>query len=213
MKIMAEKMTNKTSILLALLVAVPVLHGCTSQQSNVFGEDKRAPDEFAVYSRAPLSLPPDFGLRPPKPGAGRPQTLTPRNDAKDALLANTGKAPPSPAQAAAQDAADQTPGIRALLNNAGADQANPDIRSIVNSETAALSGGNDEGFTDNILFWRKSTGLKGAVIDPAVEERRMRKKKSAADTVEETAAPTIERRGGGTSRGKEEKGFWGSLFD
>ncbi len=213
MKMMAEKMTNKTSILLALLLVVPVLHGCTSQQSNVFGEDKRAPDEFAVYSRAPLSMPPDFGLRPPKPGADRPQTLTPRNDAKDALLANTGKAPPTPAQTAAQDAADQTPGIRALLNNAGADQANPDIRSIVNSETAALSGGNDEGFTDNILFWRKTTGLKGAVIDPAVEERRMRKKKSAGDTIEETAAPKIERRGGGTSRGEEGKGFWGSLFD
>jgi len=199
---------------LALLIAVPVLNGCTSTESSVFVEDKRAPDEFAVYSRAPLSLPPDFGLRPPKPGADRPQTLTPRNDARDALLSNAGVAPANALPPAVQAEADQTPGIRALLNNAGADQANPDIRSIVNSETAALSGGNDENFADNILFWRQTTGLKGAVIDPAVEERRMRKKQSEGDVVVETPAPTIERRGGGgESRGEEGKGFWGSLFD
>ena len=34
------------------------------------GLDKRPPDEFTVYSRAPLSLPPNYDLRPPgDPGA------------------------------------------------------------------------------------------------------------------------------------------------
>ena len=207
-------MTNKTSILLALLIAVPVLGACTTQESNVFGEDKRAPDEFAVYSRAPLSLPPDFGLRPPKPGANRPQTLTPRNDAKEALLSNAGVPPATAAQTAAQAEADKSPGIIALLTNAGADQANPDIRSLVNNETAALSGNNDENFADSILFWKQTTGLKGAIIDPAVEERRMRRKQASGDVIEETPAPTIQREGGGdSSRNGEEKGFWGSLFD
>lgn len=210
-------MTIKNSTLLALLIAAPILGGCTMQESNVFGEDKRAPDEFAVYSRAPLSLPPDFGLRPPKPGAGRPQTLTPRNDARDALLSNAGVTASKTATPAVAAATEQTPGIRALLENAGAYLANPDIRSLVNNETAALSGNNDEGFADNILFWRQATGLKGAVIDPAVEERRMRKIGSAGDVIDETPAPTpiIQRSGdsGGTSRGGEEPGFWGSLFD
>jgi len=206
-------MTNKTSILMAVLLVTAATSACTSQESNVFGENKRAPDEFAVYSRAPLSLPPDFGLRPPKPGADRPQTLTPRNDARDALLSNSRTAPANAIPPAVQAESDQSPGIRALLNNAGADQANPDIRSLVNNDTAALSGSNDEGFADSILFWRKTTGLKGAVIDPAAEERRLRKKQSAGDVIEETPAPTIVRSGDGTPRGAENKGFWGSLFD
>lgn len=205
---------NKTFILLVLLITVPMLSGCTSQQSNVFGEEKSAPDEFAVYSRAPLSLPPDFGLRPPKPGASRPQTLMPRNDAKNALLSNSGTSPVTPSRAVAETEIDQSPGIVALLNSAGADKANPDIRSLVNNETGAISRGDDESFADNILFWKQSTGLKGAVIDPAVEERRMRKKSSSGDVVKENTAPTIKRDSvAGTPRSGEDKGFWASLFN
>ena len=115
----------------------------------------------------------------------------------------------------AQSQADQTPGIVALLINTGAAQANPDIRALINSETAALSSGGDGGIADSILFWRqKDTGLVGAVIDPAVEQRRMRRKNAEGDVVEEAPAPTIQRRGGGgISRTKDEKSFWGSLFD
>jgi len=214
-------MTHKLSILfLPLLTSVLLVSGCTTQQSNVFGEEKNAPDEFAVYSRAPLSLPPDFGLRPPKPGVTRPQTVMPRNEAKQALLSSGGRPPQAKSTGnTAQSQADQTPGIAALLNNAGAAQANPDIRALVNSETAALSSGGDGGIADSILFWRQNdAGLKGAVINPAVEQRRMRRTKAEGDAVDEapasTPTPTIQRRGGGgTSRTEEEKGFWGSLFD
>lgn len=38
--------------------------------------DRVGPDEFAVESRAPLTIPPEFDLRPPQPGAARPQELT-----------------------------------------------------------------------------------------------------------------------------------------
>lgn len=203
-------MKIKNSILFVPVAALLVLNACTGQQDNVFGENKPAPDEFAVYSRAPLSLPPDFGLRPPKPGTTRPQTVMPRNDAKEALLSNSAQAP---AKTAAQAELDQTAGVRALLSHTGADQANPDIRNIVNNETAALSGAGDKNFADSILFWRKSDVLKGAVIDPAVEERRMRIQKSKGEVVEETPTPKIERRGGGETRTDEGKGFWGSLFN
>jgi len=40
------------------------------------GIDAISPDEFAVESRAPLTIPPDFDLRPPQPGAARPQEAT-----------------------------------------------------------------------------------------------------------------------------------------
>ena len=45
---------------------------------STFGLNKRAPDEFAVPTRAPLSLPPDYSLRPPEPGAPRPNQTTAR---------------------------------------------------------------------------------------------------------------------------------------
>ena len=166
------KMTNKTAIVFGLIFATVALGGCEQSQGNVFGEQKAAPDEFAVYSRAPLSLPPDFGLRPPKPGASRPQTVMPRNEARDALLSSNGRKPATANQA--QSGVDLTPGVRALLSETGADRADPQIRFLVNSETAALSGGGDEGIAESILFWRNDPGLKGAVIDPAVEERRLR---------------------------------------
>lgn len=51
------------------------LAGC-SDWKQVIGLDQPPPDEFAVESRAPLTVPPDFNLRPPKPGAPRPQEVT-----------------------------------------------------------------------------------------------------------------------------------------
>jgi len=46
------------------------------------GIEKTSPDEFAVESRAPLTIPPDFDLRPPAPGTPRPQEATPSNKAQ-----------------------------------------------------------------------------------------------------------------------------------
>lgn len=54
------------------LIAGPLLAGCDSFKQAI-GIEKVAPDEFAVESQPPLTIPPDFALRPPKPGAPRPQ--------------------------------------------------------------------------------------------------------------------------------------------
>ena len=44
------------------------------------------PDEFAVQRQAPLAVPPDFTLIPPKPGAPRPAQGTAAQQALDALF-------------------------------------------------------------------------------------------------------------------------------
>ena len=49
-----------------------LISGCTDLKKAI-GLEKSSPDEFAVESRAPLEMPPDFDLRPPQPGASRPQ--------------------------------------------------------------------------------------------------------------------------------------------
>lgn len=56
----------------SLLGATLLLSGCTGFKQMI-GLEQAPPDEFAVESRAPLTIPPDFSLRPPEPGAPRPQ--------------------------------------------------------------------------------------------------------------------------------------------
>jgi len=76
---------------------------------------KRAPDEFAVVRRAPLIVPPDYDLRPPDPGAPRPNIGTTSDQARVALTGNqaepgpaaellTGATPPTISETAAQGA-------------------------------------------------------------------------------------------------------------
>lgn len=59
----------------ACFVAAVGLSGC-SDFKQMIGLNPTMPDEFEVESQAPLTIPPDFALRPPKPGAKRPQDVS-----------------------------------------------------------------------------------------------------------------------------------------
>ena len=50
-----------------LLIGVAGVAGCHTA-SRALGMTKVTPDEFRVVTKAPLTLPPDFSLRPPAPG-------------------------------------------------------------------------------------------------------------------------------------------------
>jgi hypothetical protein len=111
---------------LFLMVAL-TLAGCGGKDSReALGLEAGPPDAFLVTRRAPLEMPPDYALRPPTPGAPRPQEA-PTVDA--AAAAALGHAP-----ARAQNA---SAGEAALLRAAGAQGTAPDIRDQVNAETAA----------------------------------------------------------------------------
>jgi Protein of unknown function (DUF3035) len=80
----------------SLLVA-----GCADLR-QIVGMDQGGPDEFAVETRAPLTIPPDFNLRPPQPGAPRPQEVTATERAEQVInTAGPGK-PGDQAQMALQ---------------------------------------------------------------------------------------------------------------
>jgi hypothetical protein len=57
------------------------------------GIEPTSPDEFAVESRAPLTVPPDFDLRPPAPGASRPQETSTADKARG-VIDNAGPGEP-----------------------------------------------------------------------------------------------------------------------
>jgi hypothetical protein len=74
------------------LAGVLLVAGCTDFKKSI-GLEPGMPDEFAVESRAPLTIPPDFDLRPPTPGAPRPQEKSADQQAKD-VMAEAGPGEP-----------------------------------------------------------------------------------------------------------------------
>ena len=62
-----------------------VLSGCSGVKESL-GLGKNAPDEFSVVKKAPLILPPDYKLRPPRPGAQRPTAVMPVDEARSAVF-------------------------------------------------------------------------------------------------------------------------------
>lgn len=166
------------------------LAGCDTMRS-VSGLEKQPPDEFAVVTRAPLSVPPDFGLRPPAPGTERPQEKTVRNEARDILLRNSSV---TPAQAAREAASSGkfSPGEAALLSRAGALNPDPGIRQTVNRESTAIAEASS-GFMDKVIFWQEPQ-KPGKVVDADKESQRLREARAMGDAVNKGDVPVIERK-------------------
>ena len=182
----------------ACLIAGSLLvSGCDAVRS-VSGLEKQAPDEFAVVTRAPLSVPPDFSLRPPTPGAKRPQESSVRNQARELLIresrTNTGAA----AEAAASSGKFSA-GEAALLARAGALNTDASIRSIVNRESTALVETAASIF-DKVFFWQE-VDPPGTVVDPDKESRRLREASAVGDPPNKGEVPVIKRRERGILEG------------
>jgi hypothetical protein len=98
------------------LASTLLLAGCASG-GGLTG--RNAPDEFAVARNAPLVVPPDFALTPPRPGEATPATDS-RAQAIQALFGG-----PAPRSAAEQqvltqsDASAAAPGARSVVGDPG----------------------------------------------------------------------------------------------
>src|ERR1700751_1747437 len=75
---------SHTALITLGLAGVSLIAGCTDFKRSI-GLEPTLPDEFAVESRAPLTIPPDFDLRPPQPGASRPQEKSSDQQAKQTI--------------------------------------------------------------------------------------------------------------------------------
>ncbi len=187
-------MKRQACLRLAVLGAAVALAGCQGIKQDLGIGVKKAPDEFAVYSRAPLSMPPDFALRPPAPGAGA-DSLAARNSAKDVLLGNSPNAAAAPSPALA----DASAGTQALLARTGGLNATSDIREQVNRESTVLADA-QLSFTERLMFWRDKP-QEGTVVDAAQEAQRIRENQALGQPVVTGETPTIERRPRGTLEG------------
>lgn len=168
-----------------------VVGGCQSIK-DLAGQGKRPPDEFTVYSRSPLSVPPDFALKPPGIGATAPNAAA-QAEARQALL--DGRETPLGGAGSADTsamAAAPSPGVAELLTKTGASGAEPDIRDIVNRETTILADA-DSTFTERLMFWSTPTEY-GAVVDPVQEAKRIQDNQALGKPIVAGATPTIERK-------------------
>lgn len=173
---------------LCTAVLAGALSGCDSTR-KAFGGGKNAPDEFVVYKRPPLSLPPEYGLRPPAPGAAKLQTVTPADDAKTALLGN------STQPAAARPAAGTSRGLQSLMAKTGADAADPGIRRLVNQESSVLAE-EDQLFINKLIFWVDDKHDPGTVVDPKKEQQRIMSNQALGKPINEGEIPQIKRKPG-----------------
>ena len=180
----------------SILVSVIALTGC-EETKRVFGKTKEAPDEFAVYRRAPLTLPPDSDLRPPTPGVSRPQVVNPRDQAR-AALGLSAKKTDKVDLSKSEDITRLSNGERALLALTGANKANPQIRKLVEEKTADLYETN-ETFTDKMVFWRSKN--KGVALDPQKELKRIREAQSLGKPLNSNDIPSVTRKKKGLLEG------------
>jgi hypothetical protein len=134
---------------MVVLAAAVALSGCTAIRKAA-GVEKQTPDEFAVVTKAPLVIPPDYNLRPPKPGAVPTNQLSPTGSAEAALFSaddsDTSNAAPAPATGGTFSEAEKN-----LLAQADATNADHSIRQQIASDEKSMQGA-DESFTDRVLF-------------------------------------------------------------
>ena len=171
---------------LGALALAATLSACEGGIGDALGLGKNAPDEFAVVRSAPLTLPPDFTLRPPRPGEARPTEGSVREQAKVALFNEAGALAIDDSTAAA------THGEAAFIERAGAADVDPNIRHIVDREFSGYAS-EDENFIDSLLFWQEEQ-LPGEVVDAAAEAERLRENAEAGKPVTAGETPTIKRR-------------------
>ena len=167
---------------LGAVLAAAALSGC-GEARQAFGLDRATPDEFAVVPRAPLTLPPDYALRPPAPGAPRPQEDSMRVVARRTIIGGTEVAPEIATGG----------GEQVLLQQAGADQAMPDIRQVVERESADLLLA-EESFVNQLLNWQEDRTL-GRIVDAQAEAERLAANTAVGEPLNQGEVPTIERQG------------------
>jgi hypothetical protein len=168
------------------------------------GLTKNAPDEFTVITKAPLVMPPDFSLRPPRPGAKGPRDIQPREQARAALL-QTGKAGRAGAEQAGRTGKNTLAGAAGtpstakasgaelqILQMAGAEGADSSIRRIVNRETSVLAE-KDSTFTDRLIFWQDKQPFD-STVDAGKEAKRLREAAAAGEVASKGKTPIIKRR-------------------
>ena len=174
---------NVTTV--ALLVGW--LAACSLQGTReMLGMGKQVPDEYLVVEHAPLSLPPNFDLRPPRPGVAGAQYVDLRKRAERILRNLSSDSPPSTSERTISE------GEIALLTGAGALNIDSKVRALINGDNGNYVA-EDERFVDDLMFWQ-GDDESALIVDPVAEAKRLRVNAAAGLPVTYGNTPTIQRK-------------------
>lgn len=173
----------KQIFMLPLAVAgVLALSACAEVRQEL-GMGRHSPDEFTVVKRAPLTLPPEYALRPPSP-----DNLPPASE--------TTKAARTVLMGEKQDVAPATADT-AFLQKAGAQDPDPAIRGQINRDNGYIALQN-RSVTDRLIFWNDDSTSRdnapASVVDPKAEAERVRKNLDEGKPVNDGNVPVIEKK-------------------
>ncbi len=162
------------------------LAACENAKESL-GLDREAPDEFAIVKRAPLEMPPGYDLRPPQPGAPRPQEATPEQQARQTVFG----AQPSAAAAGTPSPSAASTGEAILLQKTGAVNVDPSIRRTLDQETKQLQA-EQKPTVDRILsVTGKAYNPPAQVVDAPAEAQRIKQNQTEGKPVTEGETPTV----------------------
>jgi Protein of unknown function (DUF3035) len=170
--------TTNLSLVLAALLAASTTSGCAGFRQAI-GTDKTAPDEFRVVSKAPLVVPPEFNLRPPRPGEARPMELRADLQARTAVFG-------------VQMGASASEGERLLVAKAGGTNADPRIRAVIDEETGGVAR-KPTKLADRIMSFGAGQAEQPAnPVNGEAEAERLRLEALAVRNATGGQAPTIQ---------------------
>ena len=154
-------MSLKSTLNVAVLAGLALSLSACAGTSKALGLTKSTPNEFNILTKAPLVVPPEYNLRPPKLGESSAENNYTQKAARDALLGDI-------------DVAEPSQGEIILMSNAGVAQANQEIRLVIDGENSVER--KTSAFTDQVLFWREGRAVdsEGQPLDAEQEERRLR---------------------------------------
>jgi Protein of unknown function (DUF3035) len=184
-----------------LLLALGCAACSGGEVRNTLGLNRRAPDEFRVVSRPPLSVPREFYLYPPDEAAAHAATVDGGNKARDALVGSRGTSDylshytttPERLTGEADTAVPvvsagtlPSDGEEALLGKLGAKAAQPDIRKVLHEETRAAD--KDE---PSVLEKLRQSKPSDPLVDAAKEQQRLKENKQQGKAVNTGDVPTV----------------------
>ncbi|MDG1286104.1 MAG: DUF3035 domain-containing protein [Rickettsiales bacterium] len=182
---------------LIIVASLLSLTACDGQNArDMLGLDRKAPDEFRVVSRPPLSTPPDFQLRPPVEGEDSlglpPADLQAKSlivDGKDIsdidydIRRKMGVAETAVGVVDAYAIGSQAD--NALLSRAGVSKADPNIRERIYKERVKTK----EEAKDN---WLVPTKTEDVIVDAKKEKARIKANAEAGKAITEGDTPVVE---------------------
>lgn len=161
-------------------VCVFTLSACAGAKDKM-GLTSSTPDEFKVIRHAPLTLPPNYALHPPEPGAPRPQDQEAVDQAAQSVFGQD-----------SNTAASASDGESALLFHAGGNAADPDIRRMIDEETDLYVDKNRPVAQKLLDLAGGNKGAAASVVDAEAEVERLQSNAQAGKSVTSGETPTVD---------------------